>query len=631
MQRDPTTILMEYWGHESFRGSQEMIIERLLDGGDVMALMPTGGGKSVCYQVPAMAREGLCIVVSPLVALIQDQVAQLRAKGIKAISLGGGIPFEELGNLLDNCLYGNYKFLYLSPERLQQPMVQERIQRMNVNLLAVDEAHCISQWGNDFRPAYLHCSLLRELVPGVPMVALTATATPQVLGDILENLKLDSAQVFKDSYARSNIAFKVKHTIDKSGQLRKYLGKDRGSAIVYVRSRKLCVSLSSLLNREGIPSAYFHGGIPKGEKDIKRVLWTQGEIRVMVATNAFGMGVDKPDVRMVIHYQVPDSLESYYQEAGRAGRDGGPSTSIILWSKEDRKKAESLYLSSLPGVEQVKQVYSKLNNHFQISYGELPQGPLAFKFEEFCERYGFQSTMAFNALRILDQNSVLSLSDNFTQRHLLRFVGSKAGIYGYLEKNRKSAAVVQTILRTYGGITQFDTKVDLKLLSRKTGESESTLKTIMQQLSDDGLAVYDQQSSDLEICFLVPREDDHTIYPFSRKIEDLNRVKGDNLRAMLGYIENKKQCRNQLLLNYFGENGPEKCGSCDICNKREKKASITQLEERILGLLQLSPSRKRVLAKATEADKKILGKVLQRMLADNKIQINANNEYSLKE
>lgn len=631
MYRDPTSILMEYWGHESFRGSQEMIVQRLLDGGDAVALMPTGGGKSICYQVPAMAREGLCIVVSPLVALIQDQVAQLKARGIKAISLAGGIRFEELGNLLDNCLYGNYKFLYLSPERLQQSMVQERIQGMNINLLAVDEAHCISQWGNDFRPAYLHCSLLRELVPGVPMVALTATATPKVLDDILENLKLERAEVFKDSYARSNIAFKVKQTGDKLGQLKKYLHKDKGSAIVYVRSRKLCVSLSGSLNREGIPSAYFHGGIPKSEKDEKRVLWTQGEIRVMVATNAFGMGVDKADVRLVIHYQVPDSLESYYQEAGRAGRDAMSSTSIILWSKEDREAAQRLYLSSLPGVEEVKQVYSKLNNHFQISYGELPQGPLTFKFEEFCGRYGFQSTMAFNALRILDQNSVLSLSDTFTERHFLRFVGSKAEIYGYLNRNRKSAAVVQTILRTYGGITQFDTGLDLKLLSRKTGESESTIKTIMQQLSDDGLAVYSQQSSDLEISFLVPREDDHTIYTFSRKIEDLNRIKRDNLKAMLGYIENKKQCRNQLLLNYFGENGPEKCGSCDICNKREKKASMPQLEDRILGLLQLSPSRKRVLAKATDTDKKTLGKVLQRMLAAKKIQINANNEYSLKE
>src|SRR5690606_8184419 len=327
---------MEYWGHESFRGSQEMIIERLLDGGDVMALMPTGGGKSICFQVPAMARDGLCIVVSPLVALIQDQVAQLKARGIKAIALTGGISFEELSNLLDNCLYGNYKFLYLSPERLLQPMVQERIQGMNVNLLAVDEAHCISQWGNDFRPAYLHCRLLRELKPGVPLAALTATATPKVLGDIMENLGLEGAEIFKDSYARTNITFRVKHTEDKLGQLKKFIEKGPGNAIVYVRSRKLCESLANFLNREGIPSAFFHGGITKKEKLDKRVLWAQGEIRTMVATNAFGMGVDKADVRQVIHYQAPDSLESYYQEAGRAGRDGKPASSVILHARADR-------------------------------------------------------------------------------------------------------------------------------------------------------------------------------------------------------------------------------------------------------------------------------------------------------
>lgn len=561
---------MEYWGHEGFRGSQEAVIHQLLSGRDVLALMPTGGGKSICYQVPAMAREGLCIVVSPLVALIHDQVAQLKARGIKAIALGGGISAGELGHLLDNCLYGNYKFLYLSPERLQQPMVQERIQGMNVNLLAVDEAHCISQWGNDFRPAYLHCSQLRELRPGVPLVALTATATPRVLGDIVENLHLEEAEIFKDSYARTNIAFKVKHTEDKLGQLKKYLDKNPGSAIIYVRSRKRCENLSAYLNREGIPSAYYHGGLPHREKEGKRILWGHGEIRAMVATNAFGMGVDKADVRLVVHDRAPDSLESYYQEAGRAGRDGKPATSVILDAKADREMAESLYLSALPTVEHVKKVYSKLNNHFQISYGELPGTPLPLRFREFCDRYGFPPALALNVLRILDQNSVLSLVDAYRERNLLRFVGSKGEIFGYLERNRGSAPVVQAILRTYGGITQYDTPIDLQLLTRKTGRSESAIKTVVQQLADDGLAQYSSQDSDLEITFLVPREDDHTIYPFARKIEKFNRIKGENLRAMLGYIGNKKICRNRVLLNYFGENSPEKCGSCDICTKGEK-------------------------------------------------------------
>lgn len=630
MHRDPTAILTDYWGHRAFRGSQEAVIDHLLSDRDVVALMPTGGGKSICFQVPALAREGLCIVVSPLVALIQEQVAQLKARGIKAIALTGGISFEELGQLLDNCLYGNYKFLYLSPERLQHPMVRERIQGMNVNLLAVDEAHCISQWGNDFRPAYLHCGLLRELKPGVPLVALTATATPKVLEDILENLGLQGAEIFKDSYARANLAFRVKHTEDKWGQLKKIMDKKPGSTIVYVRSRKLCESLTNFLNREGIPSAYFHGGITRKEKQEKRELWAQGQIRAMVATNAFGMGVDKADVRQVIHFQAPESLESYYQEAGRAGRDGKPALSVILHAKADREAALGLYLAALPGVEDIKRVYSKLNNHFQISYGELPGAPVALKFQDFCERYGFPPNLAFNALRILDQNSVISLTETYRERPLLRLVGAKTAIFDYLERNRAAAPLVQALLRTYGGVTQFDTPIDLGLLSRKTGMGEAAIRTALQRLADDGLAEYRSQASDLEITFLVPREDDHTIYPFAKKIADFNGVKRGNIMAMLDYIENKKVCRSRVLLNYFGENGPEKCGSCDICNKREKKAAHPLLEERIIELLQIAPSRKGGLSKATEADKKTLGKVLERMLKAQKIQKNENNEYSLR-
>lgn len=630
MQKKTTSILKEFWGHDGFRGSQEAIIDTVLSGKDVLALMPTGGGKSICYQVPALAQEGICIVVSPLVALIQDQVAQLKARGIKAVALTGGIPFDELNDLLDNCLYGNYKFLYLSPERLQQSMVQERIQGMNVNLIAIDEAHCISQWGNDFRPAYLGCAILRELVPDKPMMALTATATPQVVDDILENLKMEQAEVFKDSFSRSSIAFKVKHTEDKLYQLKKYMDQIPGSSIVYVRSRKMCVSLSNFLSKQGIPSAFFHGGIPKSEKEKKLNLWLSGEIRTMVATNAFGMGVDKPDVRLVVHYQVPDSLESYFQEAGRAGRDGKPSTAIVLTSNEDKQRAKEQFLSSLPDVDFVKKVYSKLNNHFQISYGELVSEPQGFQFNEFCKHYGFHPGMAFNALRILDQNSVLSLSDNFREKSTLQFMASKAGIFEYLEKNRKIAPMIQTILRTYGGITEYETKIDIHLLSKKTGEREQTIKKILEQLSDDGIAEYQNVTSDLEIAFLVPREDDHTINPFAKKIKDFNRVKHNNMMAMLGYIENNTECRSGYLLKYFGEKATEECGTCDICTKKVKNIHPPDIEEKILGLLSMGPSTSRQLEKATGIDEKVLLKTLQRLLEDELIQLNLSNEYTIK-
>ena len=629
-KKDTTSILKRFWGYDDFRGSQKQIISTVLSGQDVLALMPTGGGKSICYQVPALAKDGICIVVSPLVALIQDQVSQLKKRGIKAIALTGGISPNDLNDLLDNCVYGNYKFLYLSPERLQQSIVQERIQQMNINLIAIDEAHCISQWGNDFRPAYLECSILKELVPGTPMIALTATATPRVVADIVENLELENVEIFKDSFSRSNINFKVKRSEDKLYQLKKYMEKISGSSIVYVRSRKMSISLANFLIKNGISASFFHGGIPKSDKEEKLNLWLSGKVRVMVATNAFGMGVDKPDVRLVIHYQIPDSLESYFQEAGRAGRDGEPSTAIIITSNEDEDKAKQQFLSTLPDVAFVKQVYSKLNNYFQISYGELVSDSLSFKFNEFCKRYEFNPNMTFNAIRILDQNSVLSLAENFKEKTTLQFVASKNEIFNYLDKNRKTAPIIQTILRTYGGITEYETKIDLYMLSRKTDVNEGRLKKILQQLADDRIAEYVNNTSDLEITFLVPREDDHTINLFAKKIKDFNQVKQNNMAAMLGYVSNKKLCRSIYLLNYFGEKTAEKCGTCDICTKKKVVASPHDLEKRVMELLEIRPHTSRQLEKAIEAKEKELLKTLERLLEDERVSLNLKNEYTKK-
>ncbi|MBW8241658.1 RecQ family ATP-dependent DNA helicase [Muricauda oceani] len=630
MHKDTTGILKQFWGYDDFRGSQKQIINTVLSGQDVLALMPTGGGKSICYQVPALAKEGICIVVSPLVALIQDQVSQLKKRNIKAIALTGGIPPSELNDLLDNCVYGNYKFLYLSPERLQQTIVQERIQQMNINLIAIDEAHCISQWGNDFRPAYLGCSILKELVPDIPMMALTATATPRVVEDIVENLELENVEIFKDSFSRSNIAFKVKHSEDKLYQLKKYMDRVSGSAIVYVRSRKMSISLANFLIKNGISASFFHGGIPKSDKEEKLNLWLSGKVRVMVATNAFGMGVDKPDVRLVIHYQIPDSLESYFQEAGRAGRDGIVSTAIIITSKEDENKAKQQFLSSLPDVAFVKQVYSKLNNYFQISYGELVSEPLAFKFNAFCKRYDFNPNMTFNAIWILDQNSVLSLAENFKEKTTLQFTASKTEIFNYLDKNRKTAPIIQTILRTYGGITEYETKINLYMLSQKTSTGEARLKEILQRLADDSIVEYQNNTSDLEITFLVPREDDHTINLFAKKIKDFNQVKQNNMAAMLGYVSNKKLCRSLYLLNYFGEKTSEKCGTCDICTKKARTASPHDLENRVMELLEIRPHTSRQLEKAIGAKEKELLRTLERLLEDERVSLNFKNEYIKK-
>lgn len=382
--RDPQEILKKYWDYEDFKGSQKAIIDAVLNGKDVLALLPTGGGKSLCYQIPAMASEGLCIVVSPLIALIQNQVQQLKDIGIKSIALTGGISREDLNNLLDNCIYGNYKFLYLSPERLQQEIVKDRIAQMEINLIAIDEAHCISQWGNDFRPAYLNCSLLRDIKPEVPVIALTATATAKVARDITENLKFKEHQIFKDSFSRKNIYFGVIWEEDKQRRLYELCKNTDQSGIIYVRSRRMAQVIAAFLNKKNISATFYHGGIPKEEKEKKLNLWLNNKVRIMVATNAFGMGIDKADVTLVIHYQIPESLENYYQEAGRAGRNGLPAKAIMITNKDDELQLKSQFLKVLPDVKFLKLLYNKLNNYFQIPYGTLTEEIFQFRFEEFC-------------------------------------------------------------------------------------------------------------------------------------------------------------------------------------------------------------------------------------------------------
>ncbi|MEM7485203.1 MAG: ATP-dependent DNA helicase RecQ [Bacteroidota bacterium] len=627
MQKKAIVVLKEIWGFDDFRGSQKEIIDAVIGGKDVLALLPTGGGKSICYQVPALVNEGICIVVSPLVALIQDQVDTLRSKGIKAIALTGGIPFEELNNLLDNCLYGNYKFLYLSPERLQQSIVQQRIREMNVNLIAIDEAHCISQWGNDFRPAYLECAILRELAPSSPMIALTATATPKVVEDILENLELKEPKIFKDSFSRSNIVFRVKKTEDKLYHLKRYVMAIPGSAIVYVRSRKMSLFLAEFLNKNGCKASFFHGGISRADKKEKLKRWLDGEVNIMVATNAFGMGVDKPNVRLVVHYQIPDSLESYFQEAGRAGRDGETATAVLLNTKEDEELAKKQFITSLPDVDFVKKLYAKLNSYFQISYGESTSETFALKFNSFCRRYEFNPNMAYHGLRILDQNSVIDLSDTFNEKTTLRFVASKTGIFDYLNNNRKTAPVIQTILRTYGGIMDYETKINIHLISKKTGEREKSIKKILEQLQVDGIVDYISTASDLEINFLIPREDERTINTFANKIRGFNKIKHSNMDAMLGYINNTSLCRSNFILNYFGEVVKEKCGTCDICTNQNNQSSFN-IKTKIIDLLRTSPKTSRKLAETLTVDEKVILETLSILLEDEVVILNHKNEYT---
>ncbi|WP_406684296.1 RecQ family ATP-dependent DNA helicase [Seonamhaeicola sp. MEBiC1930] len=628
----PINILERYWNYTQFRNNQEAIIEAIISGEDTFVLLPTGGGKSLCFQIPALIKEGICIVISPLIALMKDQVQALNSKGIKALAITSGISYSDLDSLLDNCIYGNYKFLYLSPERLQQELVQDRIRQMNVNLIAIDEAHCISQWGNDFRPSYKNISILRQLHPSVNLVALTASAKTKVVDDIIVELDFIQPKIFKQSFLRPNLGFMVYHENDKYYRIETILKKYQQPSIIYVRNRKLTIEVSKFLESKNITATFYHGGLSNLEKETHMNAWLNNQKQVMVATNAFGMGIDKPDVKTIIHINLPESIESYFQEAGRAGRNGEKAFAVILKNDSDSQLVKNQFLSVLPTIDYVKQIYRKLCNYFQISYGEGEYSSHDFNFNHFCKTYNFSPILCYNTLQLLDRNSIINLSKQFKNKVTVQFIMPSSSIFDYLEKHQNLNLVVKSILRMYGGIFDYETKINTLKISEKVSITEDALVNALHQLEKNEVITLNLAKTDAQITFIEPREDDKTINRIATIIEQQNKLKQKQVKAILDYVENDSVCRSMQLLSYFGEKDLNPCGVCSVCmssQKNTKKLDITTLKNRIIELLENGDLSSRELVSKINCSEKDLKTILKLLLEHNIITVTPINTYKL--
>lgn len=565
-------ILKKYWGFDTFRPLQEDIIRSVLDGKDTLALMPTGGGKSLCFQVPALCNAGVCLVVSPLIALMKDQVFNLRKRGIEAAAIYSGMHFKEIDHILDNCIYGNIKILYLSPERLVTELAIERIKQMNVNLLAVDEAHCVSQWGYDFRPPYLKIAEIRELIPKTTVLALTATATTEVVKDIQEKLEFKNGKVFKQSFERQNLAYVVLHEESKLDKLVDILTKVKGSSLVYARNRKKTKDIAQYLIKKNISADYYHAGLNAETRSVKQDAWVNNQIRTMVATNAFGMGIDKPDVRIVVHMDLPDSLEAYFQEAGRAGRDGLKSYAVLLYNKGDKMDLENRFELSFPDIKEIKLTYQALGSYLQLAVGSGKGESFDFDLGEFSRVYGFEAIKAYNCLKILEKDGSLVLSEAVYISSKLQILVSKEELYDYQLRNEKFRPLIKTILRTYQGAFNHMVSINEYQLSRFLKISAADLDQLFVRMKKEGIIEYHPQKDKPQLTLLHERLDSKNLI-FDKKMYDFRKKRQEyRIKKAIAYAESQT-CRSQMLLNYFEEKDATTCGICDICLERSKTAT----------------------------------------------------------
>lgn len=622
-------ILFKYWGFSKFRPLQEDIIQSVLEGNDTLALMPTGGGKSLCFQVPALLQPGICIVVSPLIALMKDQVENLRDKGIKAIAIISGMGKREVDIALDNCIYGDIKFLYLSPERLLSDLVRERIRHMKVNLIAIDEAHCISQWGYDFRPPYLHLTELRELHPEIPILALTATATERVAEDIQSKLQFKNARVYRKSFERKNLSYLVYNEENKHRKLISIAKNVKGSGIVYVRNRRETQEVARLLSMQGISADFYHAGLDTPLRMKKQTSWKKSEIRVMVATNAFGMGIDKPDVRFVVHLDLPESLEAYYQEAGRGGRDEKRAYSVLLYNDSDKFQLIKRLDQHYPSIEEIKQIYHHLGNYYQLAYGAGEGLSLEFDLADFCSRFKLDAVRTLHAFKFLEHDEYIVLSETVFLPSRVQVLSGPEDLYRFQVEQPAYDQFIKILLRSYGGI--YDQPVGIKEsdLAKRLGINRTEVVKTLGKLHSLQIILYNEQTDKPHLIFIKPRVDTQHLLIDRRYHADRYQVHKTQIEAVLNYAGSHK-CRSQLLLNYFNEAHAEVCGVCDVClenKKAGKKDALTdEIIKDLLNELSKNPLHLNALVESVHkgSDKEKLGVI--RMLLDAGT-IKANGEY----
>lgn len=622
-------ILVKYWGYSSFRALQEDIIKSAGAGNDTLGLMPTGGGKSITFQVPALARDGICLVITPLIALMKDQVENLKKKGINAIAIYSGLSKHEIDIAFDNCVYGKVKFLYLSPERLGTEMFRERVKQMNVNLIAVDESHCISQWGYDFRPSYLKISDIREILPDIPVLALTATATLDVVDDIQEKLNFKKANVFRKSFERKNLAYYVKEYEDKYKYLVKFILKSQGSGVVYVRNRKRTKEIAQLLYKNKISADYYHAGLSNEVRSDKQERWKNNRIRVMVSTNAFGMGIDKPDVRFVVHVDLPDSLEAYFQEAGRAGRDEEKAFAILLYHESDKLKLQKRIETSFPPIDEVKRIYEAICNYYNLAIGSGKNSVYDFNIREFSKNFKFDPLRVYSCLKILERDGYIELTDEIDNPSKVFFIVDKHELYKFQVANAKMDGFIKLILRSYTGLFSEFTPIDEDFLAKKAKADIDIIYKYLQALNNAGILRYIPRKKTPLIIFTEERLDLRSIYLTKENYHVRKSKFEKRIQAVIDYAESTAKCRSTILLEYFGEKESTRCGQCDVCQRRNElelsKYEFDLILNEIKEKIRKTPMPLVEIVDILEFNEEKILKVIQYLLDNHKIEYDSEN------